>query len=157
MLPLLRSRYRSRLALVTAEPDAYAEVHPELARRVGVGSGDQIRLDTRRGSAVLRARISNTIRTTRSCALSRGWAAGRHRLDQPSAGPDLADAGVQGLRGGLQRGAGLRAIQVGLRCERLSMTSGAKGVSCTPGRGSCRATTTSKGRACVNLSRSIPL
>lgn len=87
MLPLLRSRYRSRLALVTAEPDAYAEVHPELARRVGVGSGDQIRLDTRRGSAVLRARISNTIRTTRSCALSRGGLQAATALTNPALDP----------------------------------------------------------------------
>ncbi len=64
-----RSHYQSGAqtrrvrALVTAEPDAYAELHPELARRVGVGSGDLVRLDTRRGSAVLRARISEGIRS----------------------------------------------------------------------------------------------
>jgi assimilatory nitrate reductase catalytic subunit len=63
-----RSHYQSGAqtrrvrALVTAEPDAYAEVHPELARRVGVGPGDQIWLRTRRGGAVLRARISDDIR-----------------------------------------------------------------------------------------------
>ena len=49
-------------ALVTAEPQAYAEVHPQLARRVGVGPGDQMWLRTRRGGAVLRARISDDIR-----------------------------------------------------------------------------------------------
>ncbi|MGH3872652.1 MAG: molybdopterin oxidoreductase family protein [Pseudonocardiaceae bacterium] len=63
-----RSHYQSGAqtrrvrALVTAEPDAYAELHPELARRVGVGPGDLVRLRTRRGSAVLRARISGDIR-----------------------------------------------------------------------------------------------
>jgi assimilatory nitrate reductase catalytic subunit len=63
-----RSHYQSGAqtrrvrALVTAEPEAYAEVHPELAARVGVGPGDRIRLHTRRGSAVLRARISDNIR-----------------------------------------------------------------------------------------------
>jgi assimilatory nitrate reductase catalytic subunit len=63
-----RSHYQSGAqtrrvrALVTAEPDAYAEVHPELAWRVGVGPGDQIWLRTRRGGAVLRARISDDIR-----------------------------------------------------------------------------------------------
>ena len=41
---------------------AYAEVHPQLARRVGVGPGDQMWLRTRRGGAVLRARISDDIR-----------------------------------------------------------------------------------------------
>jgi len=59
---LVLTCYRLCLALVTAELDAHAEVPPELARRVGVGSGDQIRLDTRRGSAVLRAGISDNIR-----------------------------------------------------------------------------------------------
>ncbi len=63
-----RSHYQSGAqtrrvrALVTAEPDAYAELHPELARRAGVGPGDLVRLHTRRGSAVLRARISDDIR-----------------------------------------------------------------------------------------------
>jgi len=63
-----RSHYQSGAqtrrvrALVTVEPEAYAELHPQLAARVGVGPGDQIRLHTRRGSAVLRARISDDIR-----------------------------------------------------------------------------------------------
>jgi assimilatory nitrate reductase catalytic subunit len=63
-----RSHYQSGAqtrrvrALVTAEPEAYAEVHPQLARRVGVGPGDQMWLRTRRGGAVLRARISDDIR-----------------------------------------------------------------------------------------------
>jgi assimilatory nitrate reductase catalytic subunit len=63
-----RSHYQSGAqtrrvrALVTAEPQAYAEVHPQLARRVGVGPGDQMWLRTRRGGAVLRARISDDIR-----------------------------------------------------------------------------------------------
>lgn len=48
--------------LVTAEPEAYAELHPELAARVGIGAGDPVRLHNRRGSAVLRARITDTIR-----------------------------------------------------------------------------------------------
>jgi assimilatory nitrate reductase catalytic subunit len=64
-----RSHYQSGAqtrrvrALVTAEPDAYAELHPELARRVGVGPGDLVRLHNRRGSTVLRARITEDIRS----------------------------------------------------------------------------------------------
>jgi assimilatory nitrate reductase catalytic subunit len=63
-----RSHYQSGAqtrrvrALVTAEPEAYAELHPELAKRVGIGPGDQVRLHNRRGSAVLRARITDNIR-----------------------------------------------------------------------------------------------
>ena len=63
-----RSHYQSGAqtrrvrTLATAEPNAYVELHPELARRVGVGPGDFVRLRTRRGSAVLRARITDNIR-----------------------------------------------------------------------------------------------
>ncbi len=63
-----RSHYQSGAqtrrvrALVTAEPEAYAELHPELAKRVGIGPGDQVRLHNRRGSVVLRARITDNIR-----------------------------------------------------------------------------------------------
>jgi assimilatory nitrate reductase catalytic subunit len=64
-----RSHYQSGAqtrrvrTLVTAEPDAYAELHPELARRVGVDPGGFVRLHNRRGSAVLRARITEDIRS----------------------------------------------------------------------------------------------
>ncbi|HEV7829114.1 MAG TPA: molybdopterin oxidoreductase family protein [Pseudonocardiaceae bacterium] len=63
-----RSHYQSGAqtrrvrALVTAEPEAYVELHPELAERIGVGPGDQVRLHNRRGSAVVRARITDNIR-----------------------------------------------------------------------------------------------
>jgi assimilatory nitrate reductase catalytic subunit len=42
------------------EPEA--ELHPDLARRAGVGAGDVVQLRTRRGSAVFRARIGQDIR-----------------------------------------------------------------------------------------------
>jgi assimilatory nitrate reductase catalytic subunit len=48
--------------LLAAEPEAYAELHPELARDVGLTDGEPIRLSTRRGSAVLRARLTPGIR-----------------------------------------------------------------------------------------------
>jgi assimilatory nitrate reductase catalytic subunit len=53
---------RRNPALLAAEPSAYAEIHPELAARVGVGDGDAIRLSTRRGSLVVSARLSDGIR-----------------------------------------------------------------------------------------------
>jgi assimilatory nitrate reductase catalytic subunit len=49
-------------ALAMSEPDAVAELHASLARRVGVVSGDLVQLRTRRGSAVVRARVSPGIR-----------------------------------------------------------------------------------------------
>ncbi|HET9254400.1 MAG TPA: molybdopterin oxidoreductase family protein [Pseudonocardiaceae bacterium] len=63
-----RSHYQSGAqtrrvrALVTAEPGPYAELHPELAARAGVTAGDAVQLRSRRGAAVLRARITDTIR-----------------------------------------------------------------------------------------------
>jgi assimilatory nitrate reductase catalytic subunit len=48
--------------LNAAEPEAYAELHPELARRVGVVDGGRVRLTTRRGSAELAARFTDGIR-----------------------------------------------------------------------------------------------
>lgn len=42
------------------EPEA--ELHPDLARRVGIGAGDVVQLRTRRGSARFRARIGQDIR-----------------------------------------------------------------------------------------------
>jgi assimilatory nitrate reductase catalytic subunit len=49
-------------SLVLAEPDAYVEMHRSLADRLGVTVGDRVRLRTRRGSAVFRARVTDTIR-----------------------------------------------------------------------------------------------
>ncbi|HKS46415.1 MAG TPA: molybdopterin oxidoreductase family protein [Amycolatopsis sp.] len=48
--------------LAAAEPVAYAELHPELARLVGVSDGEDVQLTTRRGTAVLRARVTDTLR-----------------------------------------------------------------------------------------------
>ncbi|HEY0815683.1 MAG TPA: molybdopterin oxidoreductase family protein [Pseudonocardia sp.] len=48
--------------LSSAEPRAYAEIHPALARRLGVADGAAVRLTTRRGSAVVAARLTDAIR-----------------------------------------------------------------------------------------------
>ncbi|MCP2242685.1 molybdopterin oxidoreductase family protein [Lentzea aerocolonigenes] len=49
-------------ALVAIEPDAYVELHPAVARRLGVTANELVRLRTRRGAAVFRARITENIR-----------------------------------------------------------------------------------------------
>jgi assimilatory nitrate reductase catalytic subunit len=49
-------------SLAAAEDRVYAELHPELARLVGVADGDAVRLTTRRGSAVVSARVTGGIR-----------------------------------------------------------------------------------------------
>jgi assimilatory nitrate reductase catalytic subunit len=48
--------------LEAAEPDVYAEIHPDLARNFGIADGDPVRLSTRRGTTVVRARLSAAIR-----------------------------------------------------------------------------------------------
>jgi formate dehydrogenase major subunit len=44
-------------ALDAIEPDAFVEVHPTDAQALGVGEGDWVRVSSRRGEIVLRARV----------------------------------------------------------------------------------------------------
>jgi assimilatory nitrate reductase catalytic subunit len=48
--------------LVKAEPEAFAEIHPDTAGSLGISPGDKIRLTTRRGRAVMKARLTRDIR-----------------------------------------------------------------------------------------------
>ncbi|MBO0869781.1 MAG: molybdopterin oxidoreductase family protein, partial [Micromonosporaceae bacterium] len=48
--------------LAAAAPEAFVELHPEAAQRLGVGDGDPVRVTTRRGSIVAPARLSVAIR-----------------------------------------------------------------------------------------------
>jgi len=48
--------------LLAASPEAFAEIHPDTARGIGVADGAMLRLVTRRGEAVLKARYSRDIR-----------------------------------------------------------------------------------------------
>ena len=49
-------------ALNDVEPAAYAEVHPLLAGRIGVGEGEPVRLTTARGSVSVPARLTDRVR-----------------------------------------------------------------------------------------------
>jgi assimilatory nitrate reductase catalytic subunit len=49
-------------ALHKAQPEAFVEIHPAIARGFGIAESDAVRLTTRRGSAVMRARLTPTIR-----------------------------------------------------------------------------------------------
>jgi assimilatory nitrate reductase catalytic subunit len=63
-----RSHYQSGTqtrrspTLHAAVPEAYAELHPELADALGVADGDLVRLRTPRGNAVFRTRFTPGIR-----------------------------------------------------------------------------------------------
>jgi assimilatory nitrate reductase catalytic subunit len=48
--------------LVDAAPGPFVELHPDLAERLGVADGMDVRLTSRRGQAVVRARLSEHIR-----------------------------------------------------------------------------------------------
>ena len=48
--------------LAKAEPEAVVEIHPDTARSLGIAAGDKIRLTTRRGRAVMKARLTPDIR-----------------------------------------------------------------------------------------------
>ncbi|MCW6005985.1 molybdopterin oxidoreductase family protein [Micromonospora sp. CPCC 205371] len=52
---------RSRSLRLTAD-DPKVELHPDLARRLGIGAADLVQLRTRRGTAVFRAYLTDTIR-----------------------------------------------------------------------------------------------
>ncbi|MGN9907504.1 molybdopterin oxidoreductase family protein [Phytohabitans sp. LJ34] len=52
---------RSRSLRLTAD-DPRVEIHPDLARRLGIGAADLVQLRTRRGTAVFRAYLTDTIR-----------------------------------------------------------------------------------------------
>jgi assimilatory nitrate reductase catalytic subunit len=49
-------------ALTLALPDPRAELHPDLARRLGIGDNDVVELRSRRGRAFFRARLNDGIR-----------------------------------------------------------------------------------------------
>ncbi|MDX6366657.1 MAG: assimilatory nitrate reductase catalytic subunit, partial [Nocardioidaceae bacterium] len=53
---------RRTKSLLLTVPDAIAELHPDLARRHGISASDLVELRTRRGRAVFRARLVDTIR-----------------------------------------------------------------------------------------------
>jgi assimilatory nitrate reductase catalytic subunit len=48
--------------LAKAEPEPCAEIHPDTAGSLGIASGDKVRLTTRRGRAVMKARLTRDIR-----------------------------------------------------------------------------------------------
>ncbi|XVQ15367.1 molybdopterin oxidoreductase family protein [Spirillospora sp. CA-255316] len=48
--------------LVEAAPEAFVELHPDLAGRLGIAEGADVRVASRRGAATVRARLSDAIR-----------------------------------------------------------------------------------------------
>ncbi|OBG20598.1 molybdopterin oxidoreductase family protein [Mycobacterium sp. 852002-51057_SCH5723018] len=74
--------------LAEAEPEPVVELHPTLAQRLGVGTGDAVRLTTRRGAVVMTARTNSGIRPdTVFAPFHWGGAAGINRLTNPVLDP----------------------------------------------------------------------
>ena len=49
-------------SLVEADPEAFCEMHADMGATLGIRHGDMVRLRSRRGTAVVRARLNRTIR-----------------------------------------------------------------------------------------------
>ncbi|MEU5991158.1 molybdopterin-dependent oxidoreductase [Spirillospora sp. NPDC047418] len=49
-------------ALAEAAPGPFAELHPDLAERLGIEDGAQVRVESRRGAVTVRARLTDAIR-----------------------------------------------------------------------------------------------
>jgi assimilatory nitrate reductase catalytic subunit len=49
-------------ALVAQTPEPWCEIHPRLASKLGIAEGDFVRVESRRGSVVVPARVITTIR-----------------------------------------------------------------------------------------------
>ncbi|HID23280.1 MAG TPA: hypothetical protein EYP14_12875 [Planctomycetaceae bacterium] len=45
-----------------AQPEAFVEIHPDDAEKLGVKSGDRVRITSRRGEATIKARVVDTPR-----------------------------------------------------------------------------------------------
>jgi assimilatory nitrate reductase catalytic subunit len=49
-------------ALMASAPAAFVQIHPSLAKNYGIAEGDEVRLTTRRGEALMKAQLTSTIR-----------------------------------------------------------------------------------------------
>lgn len=56
------SQTRRNQELREAAPEPFVEIHPETARTLSIGDGDTVTLTTRRGRAVMKARLTRDIR-----------------------------------------------------------------------------------------------
>jgi assimilatory nitrate reductase catalytic subunit len=49
-------------ALMQSAPEAFVQIHPSMARTYGIGDGDHVNLTTRRGTALMTAQLTSSIR-----------------------------------------------------------------------------------------------
>jgi predicted molibdopterin-dependent oxidoreductase YjgC len=52
---------RRAKALDAIEPEAFVEIHPDDAKRLGAGDGDRVRVASRRGEVRVKARVADRV------------------------------------------------------------------------------------------------
>ena len=62
LLTQYQSGTQTRRLSGTMVPDPHVQLHPDLARRLGIAASDMVELRTRRGAAVFRAQLTDAIR-----------------------------------------------------------------------------------------------
>ncbi|MFP3969361.1 molybdopterin-dependent oxidoreductase [Actinomadura fulvescens] len=74
--------------LVEAAPEAFVELHPDLAERLGIDEGAGVRVASRRGTATVRARLTDAIRSD-TVFIPFHWAGGQRAnlLTNPALDP----------------------------------------------------------------------
>jgi anaerobic selenocysteine-containing dehydrogenase len=60
-LNYLHTQMRNISKLRESEPDPFAEIHPEAARKYGIADGDRVRISTKRGSIEIKVRVTEDI------------------------------------------------------------------------------------------------
>ena len=106
-------------ALRNAQPEAFAEIHPAMAKSFGIAENDAVRLTTRRGTAVMKARLSAAIRMDTVFAPFHWGDAARINLltnpalDPVSKMPEFKVCAVRIAKAGANRAAAAPVLQVG--------------------------------------------
>ena len=166
VMPQYQSGTQTRRARRLHErcPDPYAELHPDLARRLGIADGDPCELRTPRAArAVLPRPASPTDIRPDTVFVPFHWGGEAcERADQPGARPALPDARVQGLCGRDRSRRRRRRARCSNRSGRHPGATGPApgltqhpppgGQPCTPARASCRASSTSPARGSTSPS-----
>jgi assimilatory nitrate reductase catalytic subunit len=49
-------------ALTNSAPEAFVQIHPSMAQTYGIADGDTVSLTTRRGTAVMKAHLTHSVR-----------------------------------------------------------------------------------------------
>jgi anaerobic selenocysteine-containing dehydrogenase len=99
------SQHRNIPTLRKAHPEPLAEISPHLAEEVGVGDGDQVKLETAVGATVFRAKVTENIHP-RTVSIPHGWAGGSNAnwlIDDISCDPLAATPPYRDMRCRVER------------------------------------------------------